>query len=65
MNIDKKCIIMNSFFYSQFDYCPLVWMLHSRSINNKINPLHGRAYALYLVTLSHPLETFWKNMGLS
>ena len=42
MNISKRCILMNSFFISQFSYCPLVWMFHSRSINNKINCLHER-----------------------
>ena len=40
MNISKKKLIMNSFFTSQFNYCPLVWMCHSRFINNKINRLH-------------------------
>ena len=24
-------------------YCPLIWMFHSRTINNKINLLHERA----------------------
>ena len=38
----KRCILMNSFFNSQFNYCPLVWIFHSRSINNKINRLHER-----------------------
>ena len=33
---------MNSFFNSQFSYCPLVWMFHSRIMNNKINRLHER-----------------------
>ena len=42
MNISKRRILMNSFFNSQFNYCPLVWMFHSRSINNKINHLHER-----------------------
>ena len=42
MNISKRCILMNTFFNSQFNYCPLVWMFHSRSINNKINRLHER-----------------------
>ena len=32
---------MNSFFTSQFNYCPLVSMFHSHSIN-KINRLHER-----------------------
>ena len=42
MGIAKKCILMNAFFTSQFSYCPLVWMCHSRANNNKINRLHER-----------------------
>ena len=42
INISKRRILMNSFFNSQFNYCPLVWMFHSRSINNKINCLQER-----------------------
>ena len=42
MNIDKRKMIMRSFFLSQFGYCPLVWMNHSRSLNNRINKLHER-----------------------
>ena len=33
---------MNAFFTSQFSYCPLIWMCHSRSNNRKINMLHER-----------------------
>ena len=39
----KRKWLMNSFFDSQFAYCPLVWMCHSRRMNNKINNLHYRA----------------------
>ena len=28
---------------SQFNYCPLVWMCHSRGLNNNINHIHKRA----------------------
>ena len=42
MGIAKKCILMNAFFTSQFSYCPLVWMCHSRANNNKITRLHER-----------------------
>ena len=35
-------MLMDSFFKSQFSYCPLVWMCHSRTINIKINHLHER-----------------------
>ena len=31
---------------SQFNYCPLLWMFHSRILNNKINKLHERALRL-------------------
>ena len=41
-NFEKRRILMNSFFTSQFNYCPLVWMFHNRTMNNKINRLHRR-----------------------
>ena len=31
---------MDSFFTSQFNYCLLIWMFHSRGLDNKINRLH-------------------------
>ena len=39
----RRKMLMQAFFNSQFSYCPLVWMCHSRHINNKINNLHFRA----------------------
>ena len=39
MNIQKQRAIMKSFVTSQFSYCPLIWMLHSRRLNNKINSI--------------------------
>ena len=40
---DKLKLVMRSFIESQFNYCPLIWMYHSREINRKINKLHERA----------------------
>ena len=37
---------MNSFFNAQFNYCPLIWMLHSRKNNNKTKHLHERCLEL-------------------
>ena len=37
---------MTSFILSQFGYCPLVWMFHSRQLNNRINNIHERALRL-------------------
>ena len=42
----KLRVIMKTFIMSQFSYCPLVWMCHSRTSNNKINKLHERASLL-------------------
>ena len=42
MDFDKRRSLMNSFLISQFSYCPLVWMFHSRILNNRINKLHER-----------------------
>ena len=42
MNVEKKRMIMKAFIESQFGYCPLVWMFHSRSLNKKINQIHER-----------------------
>ena len=33
-------------FQSQFSYCPLVWMCHSRTLNNKINRLYQKCLRL-------------------
>ena len=46
MNISKRRLIMNSFFASQFSYCPLIWMFHSRTLNNRINSLQERCLRL-------------------
>ena len=46
MDKDKRRILFNSLFLSQFKYCPLLWMNHNKSINKKINNLHERALRL-------------------
>ena len=42
MDIIERCALVNLFFTSQFSYCPLTWMCHSRTINKKIYKLHER-----------------------
>ena len=34
---------MKEFVVSQFNYSPLLWTFHSRTLNNRINNLHERA----------------------
>ena len=42
MNLAKRTLIMNAFIFLQIGYCPLVWMFHSRKLNNPINNIHER-----------------------
>ena len=37
----KKRVLMKAFIKSQFNYRPLIWMFHSKGVNNKINHLQG------------------------
>ena len=39
----RKRILISTFFESQFNYCPLIWMFCSRTLNHRINKLHERA----------------------
>ena len=60
MEIQKRKMLMKSFVTSQFGYCPLIWMFHSRTLNNKINSIHERAlrisYEDYVSTYEQLLE---------
>ena len=55
MNTQKRRIIMKSFVTSQFGYCPLISMSHSRRLNNKINSIHERALR---ITYQDHISTF-------
>ena len=54
MDDDKLRLLMKAFIESQFSYCPLVWMFHNRTLNNRINRLHERS--LRLVYKDHKLS---------
>ena len=63
MNISKRRILMNSFFNSQFNCCPLVWMFHSRLINDKINRLHERVMRIVYSDFKSSFENLLKKDG--
>ena len=46
MDLNKRRNLIKAFITSQFNYFPLIWMFHSRSLNNKINRIHERALRL-------------------
>ena len=43
MSLQTRYSLMESFITSQFNYCSIVWMCHSRSLNNKVNRIHESA----------------------
>ena len=51
---------MKAFIESQFGYCPLVWMFHSRNLNNKINRIHERTLR---ITYNHKSSSFQNLLG--
>ena len=46
MPFTKRKLLMKTFIESQFSYCPIIWMFHSRKLNRKINHIHERALRL-------------------
>ena len=46
MDLSKRKSLIKAFVTSQFNYCPLIWMFHSRELNNRINRIHEWALRL-------------------
>ena len=60
----KLRIIMKAFVSSQFAYCPLIWMFHSRQINHKNIKLHDRALRIFIMIIFHHLKNFFLKTNL-
>ena len=60
MDFAERRLLVNAFFYPQFNYCQLVWMCHNRTNNNKINRPHERCLHLIYNDKNHLIE----NMNL-
>ena len=43
LNQKKGKILYNTFVMSKFNYCPLIWMYHGKTSNNRIDPVQKRA----------------------
>ena len=46
MSFNKRRTLLKAFIEPQFSYCPLIWMYHSTTMNNKINRIHERTLRL-------------------
>ena len=63
MSCNQRKIIMNAFISSQFNYCPLLWMCHSRSLNTQINKIHHRALSIIYRDNTSSFETLLEKSG--
>ena len=56
ITLEKRRMLFKAFIESQFIYCPLIWVLHSRTMNNKINRLHERSLRIVYSDQSSTFE---------
>ena len=61
MNPQKLRMLLKDFIESQFSYCPLLSMFHSRLLNNRINKLHEKALRLVYKDTSLTFEQLLEN----
>ena len=72
LNMKQKKLLYKSMMKSQFNYCPLVWMLCSRQSNNLINKMYERSPTIsykdqktsyhYLLETHNELTTHQRNI---
>ena len=60
---DKLKLAVRTFIESQFNYCPLIWMFHSRILNTKINKLHERALRIIYKNSTSTFEELLEKDG--
>ena len=60
MSTEKRRTLFKAFVVSQFNYCPLVWMFHTKELNNRINSLHEKALRLIYQNRNLPFDKLLK-----
>ena len=63
MSFEQKKRVMNAYISSQFNYCSLIWMCHSRSCNARINKMHERALRIVYSDNISSYEQLLENSG--
>ena len=63
MSFNQRKLILSAFITSNFSYCPLVWMFHSRKLNKRINRIHERALRIIYRDYESPFEILLLNSG--
>ena len=53
---EKLQTVMNTFIFSQFSHCPVIWMFHDRNLNTQINKIHEGALRIAFKDTSSKFE---------
>ena len=46
LKFEQRKLLLNAFISAQFSYAPVIWVFHSRKLNNRNNHIHERALKL-------------------
>ena len=65
MGFKEKEILLNSFFHSNFNYCPIVWQLCSAKSVKKIEEIQERALRILYNDFSSDYESLLNKSGKS
>ena len=65
MDFKEKEILLNSFVYSNFNYCPLVWHFCSAKSVKKIEKMQERALGILYTDFSSDFESILNKSGKS
>ena len=60
MSTDKERTLVKAFLVSHFKYYPLVWMFHTKELNNWINSPHEKALSLTYQNRNLPFNELLK-----
>ena len=63
LGFEEKKVLTNSYFYSNFNYCPLVWMFSYAKSLKKVEALQERALRFLYDDYNSPLEEILKKSG--
>ena len=59
MSAERRPLIFKAFIISQFNYCPLVWMFHTKQLNNRINSLYEKALRVTYQDRNSSFSELW------
>ena len=58
MSLNRPRLLMKTYVESQFNYCPLICVFHSRRLNNKIRNVQEKHLELFILIINQHFRNF-------